>query len=425
MNIDLPATKKHPETPDAPDSLRAIGLKTIRDLETDRGILASDRSEIYGCIFGRDSLITSLKLLKTYERTGDAYFLSLVRKILTNLAALQGTAYNIESGEAPGKIIHEYRENNHEHLTGRAERPWYVYPDKTMKNYDSVDSTPLFLIAAARYAKAGDDADFMTIMKPHIEKAFSWMYAFDHRGTHGFVNYRFPAERTYGGLMTQSWMDSRESVFHEDGTPSTYPIAPAEVQAYAYLAYRLWGHHERADLLKERFNREFVMTESGRFVLAFGIDGNGKPMTSARSSMGHILWASLHDTSRDGFDSILEAAHIPRLVERLLAPDLFLPSAGIRTLSSLSSQFDPASYHNGSIWPHDTAIAAEGLANAGYADEAAAVRASLRQAWEHFKTPVELFVYTTDKGFGEYLSPSGQRACTRQAWSAASMLSEL
>lgn len=127
------------------DELWTLGLNTIKELETEKGILASGKEEIYGCIFGRDSLITALKLLKAYQKTEDTYFLQLVKKILTSLADLQGENTNIESGEERGKIIHEYREKDHEHLTARGDRPWYVYSDNTMRNYDSVDSTPLFL----------------------------------------------------------------------------------------------------------------------------------------------------------------------------------------------------------------------------------------------------------------------------------------
>src|SRR5947207_667601 len=106
-----------------------LGVRSIKQLETDHGILASSREELYGCIFGRDSLITALKLLRIYEQTRDTYFLNLVEKILRNLALLQGARVNRESGEEPGKCIHEWRPSGHEHLTKRAQKPWYLYPD--------------------------------------------------------------------------------------------------------------------------------------------------------------------------------------------------------------------------------------------------------------------------------------------------------
>jgi glycogen debranching enzyme len=400
------------------ETLRMLGRATIHELETARGILASGKEEIYGCIFGRDSLITALKLLAAYDREPDPYFLALVKKILHSLVELQGSVTNIESGEEPGKIIHEYREDNHTHLTGRASEPWYVYPDGTMRIYDSVDSTPLFLIAVARYWSASRDEEFKEALAPAIEAALGWLRRSLAEDARGFLSYRLHPERRFGGLATQSWMDSTESVFHEDGAPTPYPIAPVEAQAYAYLALRLWSLDRDASLLKERFNTHFV-TIGREFTIAFALDGAGRPMTSLRSSLGHLLWAA------DGTDSILESGHIPNLVARLLSPELFEPNAGIRTLTKRSSKYAPKSYHNGSIWPHDTAMAAEGLRRFGYSKEADAVSEALYRSWSHFQTPIELFVYTDEEGLTEYLSATGQRACMKQAWSAASMLAEL
>src|SRR6185437_2745247 len=134
-----------------------LGFNSIKGLEVEDGILASGRDEVYGCIFGRDSLITSLELLEAYERTRNVYFLELVKKILVNISKLQGTKVEIESGEEPGKMIHEYRPERHEHLTKHPTSPWYVYPDNIMRNYDSVDSTPLFLITLHAYLEASKD----------------------------------------------------------------------------------------------------------------------------------------------------------------------------------------------------------------------------------------------------------------------------
>jgi len=424
MNEDLAEKKK---------KFWTLGLETIMELETERGILASSREEIYGCLFGRDSLITSINLLKAYEKSGHKYFLTLVRKVLLNLAELQGSSVNIESGEEPGKIIHEYREDNHAHLTLRKDKPWFTYPDGTMRNYDTVDATPLFLIAAARYIKLSGDKDFLDEIWLNVERALEWMNATSDKHKYGFLSYRFPTERTFGGLVTQSWMDSFESIFHEDDEPTPYPIAPAEVQSYAYLAYRLWAkelkvrdiatslaNERRATQLKKNFNKYFVHN-SEKFELAFALDGANRAMLSPRSSMGHLLWAALTSNLDGEDDCILESTFIPKLVTRMFSPDLFEPQAGIRTLSKTSKKFDPTSYHNGSIWPHDTAIVASGLENFGYTEKANMLRESLRSAFEHFNTPVELFVYTDD-GYKDYVSPVGQRACAKQAWSAASIL---
>jgi glycogen debranching enzyme len=419
------------------NALWNLGFDTIKELETDLGIMASGREEIYGCIFGRDSLITSLKLLRVYEQTKDPYFLNLVKKVLENLSVLQGTTINIESGEEPGKCIHEFRTSNHEHLTKRSENPWYVYPDDTMRNYDSIDATPLLLIAFYRYLQASGDQAFIDEKIGTIKAALNWLTEYADTNGDGFIDYRLHADRKYGGLITQSWMDSTESVFHEDGSPIAYPIAPVEAQSYAFLAYRLWSIYffhrdnaltealdQKAESLKTAFNATFVMNDSVGLVLAAGIDGNGKLLSSVRSSMGHVLWASL-DEKRDGIqESILSANHIPELVNRIMAPDLFAPKAGIRTLSTYSSCYSANSYHNGSIWPHDTSIIAEGFELFGFKHEAQQIRTAVLSALTHFNTPIELFTYIDDM-YAEYSSPLGQSACKKQAWSAASLLKEI
>ncbi len=223
-----------------------LGFNSIKDLEAPLGILASGREEAYGCIFGRDSLITSLELLEAYKRTYNPYFLGLVKKILLNLAALQGKEVQIESGEEPGKIIHEYRPERHEHLTQTLDHPWYVYPDNQMRNYDSVDSTPLFLLAAHQYYAVSKDEATIAELRPNIAAALTWLLEYGDTNHDGFIDYRFHPDRTFGGLKSQSWMDSTESLFYEEssGFPQ-YPIAPVEVQAYAYAALRAWSDYSK------------------------------------------------------------------------------------------------------------------------------------------------------------------------------------
>jgi glycogen debranching enzyme len=416
-------------------SLWDVGLAAIRELETEQGILASGKEEIYGCIFGRDSLITGLKLLKTYQKTGDGYFLALVKKILLNLASLQGKEINIESGEEPGKCIHEFRPDNHQHLTQSLLKPWYVYPDNAMRNYDTVDATPLFLATVYEYYRLSKDEEFMKEMLAPVSLALDWILVYGDTNRDGFLDYHFHPDRKCGGLLTQSWMDSSESLFHEDGSPAAYPIAPVEVQGYAYAALRAWGAYFKevepdrslkldtmAADLKRSFNEKFVQEKDGEFSLAFAIDGNGKLLSSPRSSMGHCLW--IFWEAEDGTkESILDERYIRPLASRLLLPDLFEPEAGIRTLSSRSGHFDPESYHNGSIWPHDTAMIISGLESFGFKEEADRVRQALFSAFAHFQTPIELFVFTQGQ-FKEYRSLSGQGACKKQAWSAASLLAE-
>lgn len=417
-------------------SLWNLGIKIIRELEADRGILASGRNEVYGCIFGRDSLITSLALLEVYEKTHDTYYLDLVRKVLINLADLQGRILNIESGEEPGKIIHEYRPDNHEHLTAHLEKPWYVYDDKQMRNYDTVDATPLFLMTALAYLRHTKDKQFIAQLEPNIRGALSWLLTYGDSNNDGFIDYQFHPDRAYGGLQTQSWMDSTESVFFEESEERPqYPIAPVEVQAYSYVALRAWADYfvtrdtalsetltNRADALKKLFNERFVIElPRGRISLAFAIDGNGRPLTSARSSMGHCLWATWKSEPGAMPDSIIDEKYVAGIARRLLSPDIYVPRAGFRTLSVRSRSYDANSYHNGSIWPHDTAMIAEGLEKFGFREEAKRVRRALVSVYSHFNTPIELFVYAGGK-YQEYCDERGQGACRTQAWSAASLL---
>lgn len=418
--------------------LQEIARKSLLELETPEGILASARHEAFGCIFGRDSLISALGFISIYTRTKDPYFLKFSEKILRTLSKLQGKNVEVQSGEEPGKIIHEFRPSGHEHLTAHVETPWFTYPDKEMRNYDSVDATPLYLMAAHAHLRADDcAASLVTDIMPNIRQGLSWLMMASDRSRVGFVDYRFHPDRQFGGLRVQSWMDSSESLFYEDAVDSgvhpPYPIAPVEVQAYAWAALRAWGEYfsdethseadqllghelqERALLLKERFNESFILTTPirRRFAgLAYALDGDGRPLMSARSSMGHILWAAYRG------ESILDRSYIDALHKRLLARDLFVPKAGIRTLSSNSSRFDPLSYHNGSIWPHDTAMLALGLEQFGFYADAKRVRDALLNAYAHFKTPIEMFGYS--RGFRDY-----KAACRTQAWSAAALLTIL
>lgn len=412
-----------------------MGLNTVKELESDEGILASGREELYGCIFGRDSLITSLKLLRVYRLKGVAEFLPLVKKVLFNLARLSGRAENIESGEQPGKCIHEFRRSNHEHLTKAELKPWYLYPDKTMRNFDSVDSTPLFLIAAYRYWQASGDNEFIESIFPEIKAAIKWVLLYGDSNGDGLIDYTAPVKRKYGGLMVQSWMDSVESVFHEDASLVEYPIAPVEVQAYAYLAIKLWINYSKVtgkklaltemSAFSQRINDAFSVFEAydpdGNFYLAYAVDGAGRQFRSVRSNMGHCLWASLNPSLDEELDGIISPEKGGLIVKRLLLPDMFEAEAGIRTLSSFSRGFNPNSYHNGSIWPHDNSLIAEGFGIYGFEEEAMRVRAAVLSALGFFKTPIELYVRASND-YLRYQSETGQTACSKQAWTAAAML---
>ena len=408
-----------------------IGLSTLQSLETEQGMLASGKNELYGCIFGRDSLITALFFIHTFRKTGLPYFQTNAKKILLGLAALQGREVNIESGEEPGKCIHEFRPDRHEHLTKALPKPWYVYPDGAMRSYDTADATLLFLMATHEYYSATHEEDFINLMLPHVERALEWAFTYGDSNGDGFIDYRIHPERTYGGLFTHSWMDSEESLFHEDESRAEHPIAPVEVQAYLYAALRSWSGFfadrkdarakrlaEAADRLKLLFNKQFVVETDDGVWFAYAIDGKGRRHVSPRSSMGHALFAVAKESGL--IDGILDHRAVHTLVMRLMQDDLFEPGAGLRTLSRRSKKFEANSYHNGSIWPHDSALVAIGLDRHGYIAEARQMREALLGAYQHFGTPIELFVYERGR-FDEYRSPSGQGACRNQAWSAAAL----
>lgn len=425
------------------EDLWQVAYASIQSLEDERGIVASSRSEVYGAVFGRDSLITGLKLLEVYEKTKDAYLLALVRKILESLSALQGRELVVESGEEPGKIIHEFRPSGHEHLTSATAKTmegaaWYLYPDEVMRNYDTVDATPLYLMLMQQYADLTGDMLFVETHIDQITGAVEWLCTYGDINGDLFIDYRFHPDRIAGGLRVQSWMDSTESLFFEESDEvPPYPVAPVEAQAYAYVALRAGGSllarhnaslaafaQDRAEQLQEKFNETFVLGARGEHVaLACGLAGDGRLLVSPRSSMGHVLWATYRE--QDGsLSRVLSPAYVEGVARRLLASDLFVPQAGVRTLSTQSKRYDPVSYHNGSIWPHDTAILVEGLRRAGLHTEARLVREALLTAYEHFMTPIELFGFAQD-GFVEYTTPQGGKACRVQAWSAASLLSVL
>lgn len=417
--------------------LYTIGFRTIQELKSEQGILASGKNELYGCLFGRDSLITACKLFVAHTRNPNPAYLEIARACLRTLAQLQGKEHNPESGEAPGKILHEYRVDNHEHLTRHLETPWYVYEDGTMRSYDSVDATPLFILTLWRYYETTNDATLVHELLPALVHALTWLTEYGDSNSDGLIDYHIPEGRTFGGLVTQSWMDSTEALFHEDGSAVTYPIAPVEVQAYAYAAYvmshyylPLLGHTEltgldlRAAELKQHFNERFPIGIGRAFELASAIDGSGTPIETVRSSIGHVLWATWRHPDTGELVSVLDTKDRRKLAKRLFQNDLFEPQAGIRTLSTRSIRYASESYHNGSIWPHDTGMILEGLRTCGYVREAAKLRRALATTYRAVPAPVE-FVSIIEGVPAIGRTETGQRACMQQAWSAATLVAEL
>jgi glycogen debranching enzyme len=303
-----------------------------------------------------------------------------------------------------------------------------------MRSFDSLDSTPLFLMTAARYLGVSGNSSLFTEIGQNIRQALVWILEYADINHDGLIDYRMHPDRKHGGLYVQNWMDHETSLYHEDGTPVAMPIAPVEVQAYAYASLRAWAEiyksvepdfagelKKRALELKRLFNERYPVKSTDGLFLASGIDGADKQILSVRSSMGHVLWAALK--MPDGRpDGILEDRFLAPVVNRLLQPDLFELHAGIRTVSTRSVGYAPDGYHHGAIWPHDTSIVAEGLENFGFIQEARTIREALFEAYAHFKTPLELFVY--DGEYKEFRPSYRDPACKKQAWSAAAMVAD-
>lgn len=378
-------------------SERDLGALRINDPEHPDDDVVAAGAPWFMALFGRDSLLTSHMMLPFAPQLA----LGTVR----TLARLQGTKVDPRTEEEPGRILHEVRLGADLSIALGGES---VY-------YGSIDSTPLFVHLCGRALRWGGDEKVLAELRPAVERALEWMLEYGDRDGDGFVEYQRSSDR---GLRNQGWKDSEDSVSFATGELAAAPIALAEVQAYAYAAFRAaaqlmraWGDDdasrawsERADQLKRRFHDAFWMPELGFYAMA--LDRDKRPLDVVSSNIGHVLWTGLADE-----------AVVPQVVDRLLAPDMFT-GFGIRTLSSEAAQYNPASYHNGSVWPHDTAIVAAGMANAGHHEGAARVAEGLIDALEAFGGQLpELFCgFSRDERPAPVPYPT---SCQPQAWAAA------
>ncbi len=425
--------------------LSQTAYKWLLELATDEGINASGKDEIYGCIFGRDSAITILKILRVLEKHKDNSPFDLIelqnicRRSLLTLITLQGKEYNLESGEEPGKFIHEYRKEKkqYEHLINSA-TPWYVYPDGKMRIYDSIDATPLTLIAIYRYWKlTGDDAFLLEVLSS-VERGLNWIITDGDKDKDNLLEYELPKTRKHGGLRVQSWTDSHESLQKIDGSMPEYPIAPVEVQGYAWLALKLWADFYRdegrtfsrtsgfanklskyAKAMKKRFNELFLFEEEQGVFAAQALDGYKNQIRTVTGNPLLLLWAAY--PKNNTVYSILEKGYVQDLVDRAFSQDLFDPDFGIRTMSIYAATFNSGqnSYHNGSFWPKLNGMIHEGLEHFGFEQEAEKLKAAALKPIEHFGTPIELYVKGENGDYLEFKSETGQVSCKNQAWSAA------
>jgi len=348
--------------------------------------------------FGRDGIITAWQMLWVDP--------SLAKGVLTYLARRQAHDVSAFRDSAPGKIMHETRDGEMANLD---EIPFGLY-------YGGVDTTPLFVALAGAYADRTGDLAFIRTLWPALNAALEWMDKFADSNGDGLIDYARGAKT---GLANQGWKDSEDSIFHADGRFPDGPIALVEVQGYAFAAYRAMaglgerlghGHVERwrarAETIRQTVEDRFWMEDEGFYGVA--IDGEGQLCRPLTTNAGHLLFVGLPTPERAA-----------RVGEKLLSAG-FLTGWGLRTLASDSVRYNPMSYHNGSVWPHDTAICAAGMSRYGHRMSAAVVLESLFQAASHFDLRLpELFCgFTRRAGEPPIAYPV---ACMPQAWAAGSV----
>jgi glycogen debranching enzyme len=354
----------------------------------------------FSTVFGRDGIVVGMQTLWAMPQ--------LARGVLGHLAALQADEVDPARNAQPGKILHEMRDGE---MAALGEIPFARY-------YGSHDATPLFVMLAAQYWRQTNDPAAAAQLWPHVERALAWIDDYGDPDRDGFIEYAGRGER---GLVQQGWKDSNDSIFHADGSLATGPIATCELQGYAYaarlgaadlaealgqdsFAARLRAH---AAALQQRFDDAFWDEELGTYVLA--LDGQKRPCRVRASNAGHALMSGIA---------------LPERAEQVagtLMSEASFSGWGIRTVAAGEARYNPMSYHNGSIWPHDNAIAAMGLSRYGIHQAAARIFAAMFAASRHFEGArlPELFC-----GFNRRSAEGPTRypvACSPQAWAAGSV----
>lgn len=381
-------------------SAEDLGALRIFDPDFPERVVVAAGAPWFMTVFGRDSLLTAWMALLVDP--------DLARGVLQTLARFQGSEIDPRHEEEPGRILHEMRFGDAASLSLGGGS---IY-------YGTADATPLFVMLLGELRRWGVARELVDELLPHAHRAMEWIERFGDADGDGYVEYHRATDR---GLANQGWKDSWDGIRYGDGRVAEAPIALAEVQAYTYGAYLASAHfafeagdtatydryRAKASHLKASFNRDFWMEDRGYF--AVGLDADKRQIDSITSNIGHCLWTGIVDEDKAA-----------RVAEVLLSPEMF-SGWGLRTLASGSAGYNPISYHCGSVWPHDTAIVAAGLARYGFDDAAQTLIFGLLDAAaaQGGRLP-ELF---SGLDRSEFEVPVGYpTSCSPQAWAAASPL---
>jgi glycogen debranching enzyme len=381
-------------------SVEDLGALRLFDPDYPDRVVVAAGAPWFMTLFGRDSLLTSYMALLVDP--------DLALGVLQTLGRLQGSEIDPRNEEQPGRILHEVRFGEAASLSLGGGQ---IY-------YGTIDATPLFVVLLGELRQWGAPREVLGELVPNADRALEWVERYGDLDGDGYVEYRRMTDR---GLRNQGWKDSFDGIRFASGELAKPPIALCEVQGYVYAAYLARAGiaedagdtelaarlRSRASCLKAAFNRDFFLEEHGWFAL--GLDAEKRPIDALASNMGHCLWTGIVDE---------ELA--PLVAKRLLSPELF-SGFGIRTLATSMGGYNPISYHCGSVWPHDSALAAAGLARYGFVEEAGRVVTGLLDAAAQlgYRLP-ELFSGLSRDEFPTVVGyPT---SCSPQAWAAAAPL---